>query len=66
MTSVKIILIEKEGENTRAAEVEVQELPDGTFTVNGKRSDDVWEDVLHIRNKLVLSLVGTSTMEFAS
>ena len=66
MTSVKIILIEKEGENTRAAEVAVQELPDGTFTVNGKRSDDVWEDVLHIRNKLVLSLVGTSTMEFAS
>ena len=63
MTSVLIVITEKVGANIRSAEVEVRELPDGTFTVNGKRSDDVWDDVLHVRNQMVLALAGSPTME---
>ena len=63
MTTMTVSIREKAGKALKAVEVVIEEQPDGRFTVNGLITDDVWREVLHIRNGLILSLAGTPTME---
>ena len=67
MTSMTIVIVERAGDRQDIETVNVEEQPDGTFKVNGKRADKPWMEILHIRNQLILRLMRTPvTMEFGS
>jgi len=66
MTRMTVVIEETVGAKTASTTIHITEREDGTFAVNGNEAGDVWREILHHRNQLILQLSKHSTMEFTA
>lgn len=60
VTTMQVTIIEESEGRGEQTTVMIKELSTGKFTVNGRTTEDVWGELLHHRNLLILSLAGNS------